>query len=60
MIGSNLVSIGSTFMMPTIFIKEASLGQTAKDEIFGLYAAYFVISAIAFGLVFVFMRAQPK
>lgn len=59
MIGTNLVSIGTSFMLPTIFVSEESLGEDAQDQIFYLYAAYFLVSAIAFVLVFIFMRAKP-
>ena len=59
MIGTNLVSIGTSFMLPTIFVDEQSLGEDAKDEIFYLYSAYFILAATTFVLVFFFMRAQP-
>jgi hypothetical protein len=59
MIGTNLVSIGLSFMLPTIFVGEDSFGDTAKNQIFYLYSAYFLLSAVAFVLVFIFMKAQP-
>ena len=59
MIGTNLASIGTSFMFPTIFVDELSLGDDAKDEIFYLYSAYFLLAAITFVLVFFLMRAQP-
>jgi hypothetical protein len=60
MIATNLLSIGISFMSPTIFVGEKSVGDKAKDEIFYLYSIYFFISAIAFVIVFLFMRKQPK
>ena len=60
MIGTNLISIGVTFILPTLFVDEESLGEQAKDQIFYLYFTSFVIAAINFVLVFIFMRAQPK
>ena len=59
MIGTNLVSIGTAFMLPTIFVDEESLGDDAKDEIFYLYSSYFIFAATTFVLVFFFMRARP-
>ena len=60
MIGSNLVSIGTTFIIPTIIVGEDSLGDDAKDQIFYLYSVYFLFSAIVFILTFIFMRKKPK
>lgn len=50
---------GVGFIVPTLVVKENSLGQEAQDQIFYLYAGEFMVSAIAFVLVYLFMRKEP-
>lgn len=44
---------------PALIVKENSVGEKAKDQVFYLFMTEFIISACAMILVSLFMKAQP-
>lgn len=59
MTGLLLVGTGVGFVLPTLVVKETTVGQEAKNEIFYLYATEFMLSAVVFVLVWIFMKKAP-
>ena len=59
MVATNLLGVGVGFLVPTLSVKEDSVGDVAKQEIWQLYLGYFVFSSFCLLLNCLFMRSKP-
>ena len=54
------MTLGVSLVIPTISVKEDSVGDEAKDQIFSLYSKYFIISVVNCLLIMFLMREKPE
>ena len=50
------MTLGASLVVPTISVKEDAEGDEAKDQIFGLYSKYFIVSVVNCLLIIFLMR----
>lgn len=60
MVATNLLGVGVGFLVPTLSVREDSVGEAAKVEIWRLYFGYFLFSSLCLFLNCLFMRSKPE
>lgn len=60
MVGISLIGMGIGFLVPTLVVREETVGEEAQAAIGHLYLAYFILSGICLILCLLFMQAGPE